>query len=96
MLWFGLPGLAFESGATPDDGEQAGPSLTVGVLAQPDANWTLKASAFWLNDQWGDSGTTLRAQLQQNLALARDLALQTTWRYQPGWHEFMLGLRVYF
>lgn len=22
--------------------------------------------------------------------LWRDLALQTTWRYQPGWHRFML------
>lgn len=96
-VWFGLPGLEFDYGKDFEHGEhRAGPTITVGGLLQPTAYWKLLMSATWLDDRWGENGTSLRTMLSQNLALDRDLALRLDWRYLEGIHEFQLGLHAYF
>ena len=70
--------------------------MTGGVLLQPAAGWKVMARATWLDARAGETGTALRATLQQNLALERNLSLGMDWRYLEGAHEWGIGLRMYF
>jgi len=95
-VWFALPGLEFDYGSEFTGDYRAGLGLTVGALLQPVPGWKVSADATWLDYRLGETGTALRAALQQNLALGRDLSLGMAWRYLEGTHEFGIGLRVYF
>ncbi len=95
-VWFALPGLEFDYGDEFADDYRAGLGMTVGALLQPVAGWKMLASATGLNFRLGETGTAMRAGLQQNFALDRDLSLMVDWRYLEGTHEFGIGLRVYF
>ncbi len=95
-VWFALPGLEFDYGNGFAGDYRAGLGLTVGAMLQPAPGWKVLAGATWLDYRLGETGTALRAALQQNLALGRDLSLEADWRYLEGTHEFAIGLRVYF
>ena len=95
-VWFALPGLEFDYGNEFAGDRRAGLGLMAGALLQPASGWKVLASASWLDYRLGETGTALRAALQQNLALGRDLSLQMDWRYWEGTHEFEIGWRVYF
>ena len=95
-VWFALPGLEFDHGnaLTPD--YRAGPALTTGALLQPAPDWKILVGATWLDSRWGETGTTARVALQQNLALGQDWSLRADWRLQEGIHELGMKLQVYF
>ncbi len=95
-VWFALPGLEFAAGSPFADGYRAGWGITGGTLLQPAAGWKVMARATWLDARAGETGTALRATLQQNLALERNLSLGMDWRYLEGAHEWGIGLRMYF
>jgi hypothetical protein len=95
-LWFGLPGLEFDYGGEFARDHRAGLGMTVGALLQPAPGWKILASATWLDYRLGETGSALRAALQQRLALGRDWALRADWRYLEGTQEFGAGFLVYF
>lgn len=95
-VWFGLPGLDVDYSDAFASGYRAGPGVTVGALLQPAAGWKIMAGATWLDYRLGETGTALRATVQQNLALDRDLALRMEWRILEGTTAFAMGLYVYF
>ncbi len=95
-VWFGWPGLELDYGADLADDHRAGPSLTVGALLQPTAEWKALASATWLDYRSGEQDAGLRAVITQNLALKRNLSLRMDGRYWQGVAEFSLGLHTYF
>ena len=95
-VWFALPGLEFDYGNAFTGDYRAGLGLTAGALLQPAPSWKVLAGATWLDYRLGETGTALRAALQQNLALDQNWSLRMDWRYLEGSHEFGVGLQVYF
>jgi len=95
-VWFALPGLEFDWGDQFAGGYRAGLGLTVGLLLQPAIDWKVLASVTDLDFRLGETGSTTRAVLQQNVALSQDLSLEMNWRYLEGVRQLEIGLRVYF
>ncbi|MBL8259533.1 MAG: DUF4105 domain-containing protein [Candidatus Competibacteraceae bacterium] len=95
-VWFALPGIALEQGNHFAGDHRVGWSLDAGLLSQPTPAWKLLAGARWRDYRRGETGTALRWELRQRVALDRNWAAGLDWRYGEGSHQFGLGLYLYF
>ena len=95
-VWFGLPGLELDYGSMFIESYRAGPAMTVGTVLHLAPGWTIRAGTTWLDYRLGETGTVLRATLEQQWQLNRDLGLRIAWRSLEGMAEVEIGLQGYF
>lgn len=95
-ILYALAELDFNYGEVYEKDYRIGGGGTVGLLAEPIRGWRLNLTATYLNFPWGDRSDDLRASLQQNFALAKNLALRLELNRRDRQNESVVTLNVYF
>ncbi len=95
-VWFALPGLALNANSQSAKSYRAGWALELGALVQPTSAWKGLARITGSTECLDDAEPLWRAEIQQHLALDRNIALTLDWRSWDGVHELAIGLQAYF
>lgn len=93
---YALAELDFNYGEVYEKDHRIGGGGTVGLLAEPIRGWRFNLTATYLNFPVGDRSDDLRASLQQNFALGKNLALRLELNRRDRQNESVVTLNVYF